>query len=838
MTEPFALRPHQVRALDGLKASLRAGKRRPVVQLPTGAGKCLALGTGVMLFDGSVVPVEDIVAGDYLMGPDSQPRRVISTCRGMGELFRISSPKGDSWVCNDVHVLTLVNVTNDKIIDIPLDLYLTATKTFKWVHKQFSPPTGVDFPSRSDPDIDPYWLGLWVGDGTKALKGVAVSKPDREVYEACLEVAASHGLSVRTDGVEHGCASHHIHGGRSGPRENPLLTKLRNLFGQPAISFPHAIRTASREYRREFLAGIIDSDGYVAKGCVEIAQKNKSFADGIAFIARSLGLRVYMRAKIVNGTTYHRMGISGDFVGIETRIPRKAIAKRRQIKTATRTAFSVEPIGIGPYAGFELEGDGRFLLGDFTVTHNTILAAKIVSGALGKGNRVAFCVPALSLIDQTLERFAAAGINPGDMGVIQADHPWRRPHAPVQICSIQTISRRGFPIADVVIIDENHLQFEAVNEWIASEPTKVFVGLSATPWSKGMAKTWDDLIVSTSISELIADGFLSPFKVFAPSHPDLAGIKIVAGDYHEGQLSERMSAPKLVADVVENWIENGEDRPTLVFAVDRAHAAVLHKGFADVGIASAYVDANTSREDRKELADRFQRGEVRVICSVGTMTTGIDLDVRCVVFARPTKSEILFVQAIGRGLRIAPDKTDCLVFDHSDTTLRLGLVTDIHHGALLGGEKSKGESATPEKVQKLPTECQNCGCLVAPGAMQCSHCGHVAVRQSNVEHVAGELVEIGAKVKKARKDNREWTVDEKAAFFGELQGYALEKSYKSGWAANKYRSRFGVWPNDPRVKYVGARVPSPATRSWLRSQQIAWAKSKHSPMNGEAAHAG
>ena len=132
---------------------------------------------------------------------------------------------------------------------------------------------------------------------------------------------------------------------------------------------------------------------------------------------------------------------------------------------------------------------------------------------------------------------------------------------PVQICSAQTLARRGFPEVDVAVVDECHLRFDVIDRWMAERPEMIFVGLSATPWSVGMADHWSDLIVPTSISELIEVGKRSSFRVWAPSHPDLDGIATVAGDYHEGQLSERMSEPTLVADVVSTWLERGHDQP-------------------------------------------------------------------------------------------------------------------------------------------------------------------------------------------------------------------------------------------------------------------------------------
>ena len=271
---------------------------------------------------------------------------------------------------------------------------------------------------------------------------------------------------------------------------------------------------------------------------------------------------------------------------------------------------------------------------------------------------MAVTVPRLSLIDQTLDRFEESGIDPMSVGVVQGDHPCSRPSAPIQVCSLQTVMRRGRPNVDSVLVDECHLKSKEIDAWMDEEPGKIFVGLSATPWARGMAERWDHLIVPATIKELTDEGWLSPARTFAPYHPDLSGVTVQMGDYHEGQLAKRMGAREIVANVVETWLAKAERRPTLLFAVDRAHADQLHNEFEAAGVASAYVDAFTERDERISIGRRLNSGLIEVICSVGTMSHGIDLDVRCIVLARPTKSEMLYVQMIGRGLRMANGKKD------------------------------------------------------------------------------------------------------------------------------------------------------------------------------------
>lgn len=342
-----------------------------------GAGKCLGLGTLVLMHDGTFKAVEAVRRGDLLMGPDSKPRRVMSTTRGRGELFEIRPTRGAAWVCNDVHVLTLISTDTGKIVDVPLDEYLhERSPSFRERHKQFS--VGVEFPLGEQLPLDPYFLGVWFGDGSKHLrKGpnelatVAVSKPDQEIRELCEEVAARYGASVKEYEGGTGCPTYSITTPRGQP--NPLLEFMRRIVG-PGSAVPRQYLTASRSDRLSFLAGWLDTDGHMNKGGFEIVQKRRDYAEAVAFLARSLGLVARESVKTVNGAEYHRLFISGNCDEIPTRLPRKKAPPRRQAKSATHTGFAVAPLGIGDYAGFEIDGDGRFLLGDFTVTHNTLLA--------------------------------------------------------------------------------------------------------------------------------------------------------------------------------------------------------------------------------------------------------------------------------------------------------------------------------------------------------------------------------------------------------------------------------------------------------------------------------
>lgn len=522
------------------------------------------------------------------------------------------------------------------------------------------------------------------------------------------------------------------------------------------------------------------------------------------------------------------------------------------------------------------QGLTRPLLAAPTGYGKTEVAAHLIAHARNNGRRIAFVVPALSLVDQTFDRLRGNGFDPTDMGVMQADHPWRRPHAPIQIATAQTLGRRSRPLVDEAIIDEAHMQHEAVRAWI-NDPSCAgmpFYGLSATPGSRGLGKLYTNLVAPITTAELIEQGYLAPMQVFAPSKPDLEGVATVGDDWNQGELAERVDVPHLVADVVETWLSRGAGRPTLCFATGRRHARSLYTKFLAAGVAAAYVDADTPREERDEIGRKLGAGELQVAVNIGCLTTGIDWDVRCIVLARPTKSRMLFVQMIGRGLRTADGKADCLILDHSDTHARLGMVTDIRFELDDGKPKPKAKrQEKDEDALPLPTVCPCCSALMPAKVETCPACGS-AMPMPTIYTVDGKLTPFGrahiddtmARLKAAgvrvrlRDDgmlgagpaeaitpdlrdmiakNRDHLIRQlraklpakvRLAEFGKqavhamLMQHADEHGYKPGWVAQKYRAIFDVWPRGLDEDW--RQPPSPELRAWLTSERIKWASRK------------
>lgn len=688
-------RPYQLKAIDDVRARYAAGDKSVVLVLPTGSGKCLGIGTPVLLYSGMIVPAESVRPGDRLIGPDGGPRLVLSSTRGVGQLYEISPIKGDPWVCNDVHVLSLVNSETGEIIDIDLQSYLKTNQWFKHLHKQFTPVNGIDFSKEEILPLDPYFLGVWYGDGTKALNGVAITKPDQEIIDLCHNIARKFGMTVRTESIPGRCPVHHITSGTA--RKNPLLTLLREVteFG---THFPHIYLTASRENRLQFMAGILDTDGYMNNGGFEIVQKQKGFSEGVCFLARSLGMRALMVPKIVNGDTYWRVSISGDCSIIPNRIPRKKAAVRRQIKSPTRTGFSISEIGIGEYAGFELDGDGRFLLGDFTVTHNTIIAAHCIDAAHARGRRSLFAAGRVELIDQSVGKLHDAGIT--DIRVIQADRDEGPKDAMVTVASVQTLVTDRWqgclPAADFLICDEAH--HGSARTWsglLGKYPHAHKLGLTATPErgdGKPLGDLFQSLVTGPSVSELIGLGHLVPIIVYPPKG------------------GETLDPTQVALDPVKAYQQYGEGERAIVFCLNRVHAKIMCQEFLDAGIPTATVDGSMPARLRKETLRRHRCSELRVLTSIGVLTEGYDdPGVAVAILARGFGHAGLFLQCLGRILRPHPGKTKAIAIDLVGSSLEHGSPDWDGRTYSLSGK------AINSVIKDQIRQCKTCGAIFPSG---------------------------------------------------------------------------------------------------------------------------
>ncbi len=359
---------------------------------PVNVGKCHSLDTPVIMADGTTKMVQEVAAGDFLMGPDEKPRKVLSTTKGRGQMFWITPKTGGiSWGCNADHILNLkcsideYNYRKGETINIPLKEYTSKTDNFKNFWKLWR--VGLNFGYKSLP-IDPYILGAWLGDGTSSSPSLTTM--DDELAIVWEKWIRSCGNGVSVTGLNTGQAATYSAIGVGKARGH-----LKDLNLKDNKHIPHLYLTSSRPQRLELLAGLIDTDGYLLSQSpgYEITQKNKKLADGIAYLARSLGFKVTSKEVIKKCQTgvegvYYRMIILGNISEIPVKLTRKK--GRDAFKDPLTTGFTVKPIGEDDYYGFTLEGDGLYLLGDFTVTHNTATMMNIIVPNLWRQKHILF----------------------------------------------------------------------------------------------------------------------------------------------------------------------------------------------------------------------------------------------------------------------------------------------------------------------------------------------------------------------------------------------------------------------------------------------------------------
>lgn len=366
----------------------------------------------IMLHDGTTRMAHQITKGDLLMGPDSQPRQVVNLHTGEDRMHLVTPVKGDPFVVNQGHILSLVRTETGEVVNITVDDYYKTTKWFKHLHKLYR--VGVEHQSYAGLPLDPYFMGVILGDGGFTTS-VSIHKPDPEMRQLANEQAAKFGLHVR---VANDGDSFYLVGNR-GDGENPITKILRslNLWGcKSGDKFvPQQYLYSDRETRLQVLAGLLDTDGSLSSNTYDFISKSFALATAVVQLSRGLGLSAYMKPctkSCQNGFTgnYWRVCISGHTSMVPCRIPRKKATTRSQIKDVLRTGFSVEPLGVDEYFGFEVTGDNLYLMDDFTVTHNSGKSLIAVAHAILTGGRSVYLTSTKGLQDQCSTDFSPCGM--------------------------------------------------------------------------------------------------------------------------------------------------------------------------------------------------------------------------------------------------------------------------------------------------------------------------------------------------------------------------------------------------------------------------------------------
>ena len=757
-------RPYQSEAVEAVYEHLRTKDNNPCVVLPTG---CHAKDHPILMYDGTVRKVQDISVGDIIMGADSTPRHVLALARGREPMARITPIKGEPFVVNMNHILSLVSTNEGKgdftcyqkggeITNITVREYLTKSKSWRHLRKLYRVPVNFSIPKNLP--IPPHILGLLLGDGIMT-NAIGLTSAEEELGDEFSRYAESIGCSVRVAENDRNVPTYYAVVAKGA--KNPLFEILHQLGlrGHCAHNkfIPKEYLTASRSDRLQLLAGLLDSDGFFDGHCLEITTQSRELAGDIVFLARSLGFMAnchekYCACQTGAGGWYYRVHISGDLSPIPCRRKRHVFHVRQQKKNVLRTGFSVEILSEDDFYGFELDGDHLYVDGNFVVHHNTgksLVLAQIAKDSVEKWNgRVLILAHVKELLEQNADKIRK--LCPElKIGIYSAGLRSRDTTEQVIVAGIQSVYNKACELDafDLVIVDEAHLissEGDGMYRTFLSDmkvinPHVRVIGLTATPFRlKGglickPENILNEICYEAGLKEMIQQGYLSPLISRAGrAEANLANLHIRGGEFISDEVAAAMDNDALVTSACREIVELTRDRKSvLIFTASVDHCKhVAEKIEAFSGKECAIVTGDTSPAERAEIIARF-KGEfipadlfgtpkppLKFLANVNVLTTGFDApNTDCVVMLRPTNSPGLLIQCAGRGTRLSPEtgKSSCLFLDYGGNILRHGPLDMIKVKEPGSG---KGGDAPAKK-------CPQCLALIHAGYTACPECGYV-----------------------------------------------------------------------------------------------------------------
>lgn len=783
------LRPYQQKLVNQLNEYWQQNPNgKALAVLATGGGKCLGKGTPVLMYDGSIKPVEDVLLNDLIMGPDSKPRRVLSLARGREQMHRITPVKGDPYVVNESHILSLKRTNTGKddrageIENISVRDYLTKSKHWKHLYKGWR--ASVDWDEKQfDPILPPYLLGLWLGDGSS--RAAAITTADSEIVDYLYDYASKTGHRVRKYHNRPDNKAWTYFLPRDGKHTGSMLSALRkyNLYLNKHV--PDAYKITSKLVRQQVLAGLLDSDGYLHNGHFDVVLKVKKLAEDLTFIARSLGFSCYMKLckkSCQNNFTgdYWRMTISGDFSELPFIRNRHKdnVRERKQKKSVLVTGIKVEPLDVDDYYGFEIDGDRLFMLGDFTVTHNTVIFSSIIAAEKGGTCAIAHRQELVSQMSLTLAR---NGIYHRIIGANQTVKNCVRIHmdelgksfydagSKHAVASVDTIIRRGdslqnwLPSVKLWVMDEAHHVLKD-NKWgkaVQMFPNARGLGVTATPIradGNGLGShadgVFDEMIEGVGMTELIQQGFLTQYKIYAPPstfHREQVPVSQSTGDFSLDKMRQAVAGSSLIAhdektitgDVVAHYLKIAKGKLGVTFVPDVKAAEEVAEQYNASGVPAVVISGTTPDLERFAMLRKFTNKEILQIVNCEVLTEGWDCKgVEVVSFARPTESYSLFSQCFGRALRPCEGKPHAIILDHVGNVLRHGLPDAPREWSLDRRERRSGKSE-PSTIRV----CTACTAVYERYLDACPDCGEPVPKpavRSGPEYVDGDLLELDA----------------------------------------------------------------------------------------------
>lgn len=730
----------------------------------------------ILMFDGSVKPIEDVVIGDSVMGPDSSQRNVIRLARGREMMYRVVPAKGESFVVNENHIMSLITTkccgkrkrahTGNEIVNISIKDYLDKGVTFKHVHKLRR--CAVKFNNQAHLPMDPWFLGVLLGDGGMTTNAVCLTTMDREIEEMAYLFASLYGTTIRrTQKIGNKASQLYFvgNGKMGGNRVTSIIRSLGLLKKRCDYKFIPAIyKTSSLTDRLKIIAGILDADGHLcSSGTFDYISKSKQLSDDVVFMCRSVGLAAYVsecqKSSQTGYTgTYFRVSISGDVNKIPCVLPRKMAGPRKQIKRVNVTGFKVEKVGIGDFYGFAIDGDHLYLDGNFVAHHNTGKAYTLCDiikqcDSYYPGTRVLQLTHTQELIRQNYSSMlkywpsAPCGVNSAGLGS-------RDYRSQIIFGGVQSLYNKANQIGEVhiAIVDEAQLiprnkstmYGQLINDLKAMNPNMKLAGLTATPFRtqcgmlhEGEDALFSEIVYDYGIGKAIADGYLvSPRTKNTDLKLDVTGVAKRGGEFVAGQLEQAVDIDETTRAVVSETIayakQNGLKK-WLVFGAGEQHCTHIVEELRRQGVSAETVTGKTPKGKRDATFNAFKKGIITAIVNINIAAVGFDdPEVDLIVSVRPTGAAGLWVQIVGRGSRLidwrigqlptAPERLAAIassdkpvfhVLDFAGNTERHGPIDMI----MAHDTRTKGDGGdAPTKT------CPECAEIVYAGTKICPCC--------------------------------------------------------------------------------------------------------------------
>ena len=672
------LRENQIKPvksfLKAVKDDTRCGG---LINLFCGGGKCHGINTPIIMYDGSIKKIQDIKVGDKLMGDDSTPRNVLSLARGREMMYDVIPKKGDKYSVNESHILSLRYSTNyatkikkGTILDIPLVDYLNLPKSY---HGRAGPllgyRVGIDFPKRKI-DLEPYFLGYWLGDGNN--RNVGITTIEECVIDYYTNYAKKLDLKIRK------CDSN---GTKEGRTKNKILNMLQKhkLINNKHI--PQEYKCNTREIRLELLAGIIDSDGSLSHNGYDIIQKNETLLDDIIYLARSLGFAayktkcekscIYKTEKKIE--TYYRTKIHGD--GLETipvKCERKKAKKIKRRANHLNTRIRIEKKEVDNYYGFTLDGNHRYLLGDFQVTHNTALSLYIVSKLQKKTLVIVHKDFLLKQWKERIEQFLpdarvglikAKVIDIEDKDIVMGS---------LQSLSMKEYDKGTFDEFGLVICDEVHnFAAEVFSRALFKTNFKYSLGLSATITRKdGLSKVFKwhlgDIVYKEN-KKKVDDVNVCCYEYEDDDEEYCKEETIYTGKLNMAKMINNICnfEPRIdfIVDIINNIKKKEPNRNILLLSDRRNHLKELKKKLDNViDVSKCNIEDNMDNKYKvgfyvggmsDEQLSESERDCDILLGTFSMASEGMDIPKLDTIILSTPKSDI--IQSVGRILRKKPE---------------------------------------------------------------------------------------------------------------------------------------------------------------------------------------